>query len=318
MPQIQRLMGALCFARRGAASGLLGGGGGGGGKGSAAGAAGAGPYSELFQLEELWAALARDFVRQCCALLGQVGTGEVGAVGAGAVCTALAPPPGGPSACNCSFFHTFLSILSRNTRSFPLLQPHTHSISAHLAPRYFKSSTPTPTTAAPQAQDSPLLVTVAAGCAALPTLLKLASVRAVQPAAGLTAAGGAPGEEGQLPLEIPLGREFVFHSIFACPVSREQVGVRASGLACEPASLLGVPIGGVPLPAGWGLHGGDFVCEKGGCSTARRASAQRLLPATLCPPTPTPTPTLTPPHPAHLTLRRAAPATRPGCCRAGT
>ena len=32
------------------------------------------------------------------------------------------------------------------------------------------------------------------------------------------------GAAEQLPVEIPLGREFVFHSIFACPVSRDQVG----------------------------------------------------------------------------------------------
>ena len=40
----------------------------------------------------------------------------------------------------------------------------------------------------------------------------------VQPVAEL--AGAAE----QLPVEIPLGQEFVFHSIFACPVSRDQVG----------------------------------------------------------------------------------------------
>lgn len=110
-----------------------------------------------------------------------------------------------------------------------------------------------------QAQDSPLLVTVAAGSAALPTLLKLASVKAVHPAVGL-ASGGASGGGGggvgpggsrgngsgngaaaeepeQLPVEIPLGREFVFHSIFACPVSREQVrrvraGLGGCGCSC--------------------------------------------------------------------------------------
>ena len=32
------------------------------------------------------------------------------------------------------------------------------------------------------------------------------------------------GAAEQLPVEIPLGQEFVFHSIFACPVSRDQVG----------------------------------------------------------------------------------------------
>ena len=57
---------------------------------------------------------------------------------------------------------------------------------------------------------------MAAGSAALPTLLKLASLAAVQPLAEQLA-----GE--QLPVEIPLGREFCFQSIFACPVSRDQV-----------------------------------------------------------------------------------------------
>lgn len=117
MRAIQKLMGALCFSRRAAM-----------GKSN--------PYADLL-VEDLWGNLARDFVRQCCVLLGQ-------------------------------------------------------------------------------AQDSPLLVTVAAGAAALPTLLKLATVIGDQPVADL--AGAAE----QLPVEIPLGQEFVFHSVFACPVSRDQ------------------------------------------------------------------------------------------------
>ena len=68
-----------------------------------------------------------------------------------------------------------------------------------------------------QAQDSPLLVTTAAGSAALPTLLKLANIMSAQAMAELT------GRDDQLPVEVPLGKEFIFHSIFACPVSRDQV-----------------------------------------------------------------------------------------------
>jgi hypothetical protein len=68
-----------------------------------------------------------------------------------------------------------------------------------------------------RAQDSPLLVAVAAGGAALPTLLKLASLVSQ---GGTAELGGDAA--GQLPVEVPLGREFVFHSVFACPVSREQ------------------------------------------------------------------------------------------------
>ncbi|KAL6782797.1 hypothetical protein ACKKBG_A08165 [Auxenochlorella protothecoides x Auxenochlorella symbiontica] len=67
-----------------------------------------------------------------------------------------------------------------------------------------------------QAQDSPLLVTVAAGAASLPTILKLANVMPMQQ--GLADDGSGP----HLPVDIPLGREFTFNSIFACPVSREQ------------------------------------------------------------------------------------------------
>jgi hypothetical protein len=67
-----------------------------------------------------------------------------------------------------------------------------------------------------QSQSSPLAIAVAAGAASLPTLAKLAAIFAkTQPASELAG-------EGQLPMEVPLGPEFVFHSIFACPVSREQ------------------------------------------------------------------------------------------------
>lgn len=74
-----------------------------------------------------------------------------------------------------------------------------------------------------QAEDSPLLVTVAAGAAALPTLLKLASVVSKTQSQSTTEL--MAGAHQELPVEVPLGREFVFHSIFACPVSREQSSV---------------------------------------------------------------------------------------------
>lgn len=64
------------------------------------------------------------------------------------------------------------------------------------------------------ALESPLLVSVAAGSIALPTLLKLSDIM------------GAQHHElsfrEQLPVEVELGKEFVFHSIFACPVSKDQ------------------------------------------------------------------------------------------------
>lgn len=68
-----------------------------------------------------------------------------------------------------------------------------------------------------QAFESPLAVTVAAGTIALPALLKLATVMEKNLQDFKTC--------DQLPIEIELGPEFVFHSIFACPVSKDQSGV---------------------------------------------------------------------------------------------
>lgn len=65
-----------------------------------------------------------------------------------------------------------------------------------------------------QAFESPLAVTVAAGSVALPALLKLAQV--------MEKNGQDLSACEQLPIELELGQEFVFHSIFACPVSRDQ------------------------------------------------------------------------------------------------
>lgn len=65
-----------------------------------------------------------------------------------------------------------------------------------------------------QATESPLAVVVAAGSVALPLLLKLAQVMETS----------LPEFKSceQLPLELELGPEFVFHSIFACPVSKDE------------------------------------------------------------------------------------------------
>ncbi|KAI7742975.1 hypothetical protein M8C21_014002, partial [Ambrosia artemisiifolia] len=62
--------------------------------------------------------------------------------------------------------------------------------------------------------DSPLRVTVAAGGKGLPTLLKLMNVM-----------NGKKQEwqsMKQLPVPVDLGMEFQFHSVFVCPVSRDQ------------------------------------------------------------------------------------------------
>eukprot|EP00270_Netrium_digitus_P022071 TRINITY_DN9749_c0_g1_i1.p1 TRINITY_DN9749_c0_g1~~TRINITY_DN9749_c0_g1_i1.p1 ORF type:complete len:406 (-),score=70.41 TRINITY_DN9749_c0_g1_i1:286-1503(-) len=65
-----------------------------------------------------------------------------------------------------------------------------------------------------QSFKSPLSVTLTAGSHALPTLLKLSTLMTGKWSEWLAAK--------QMQFEVELGREFQFHSIFACPVSREQ------------------------------------------------------------------------------------------------
>ena len=65
-----------------------------------------------------------------------------------------------------------------------------------------------------QSYDSPLSVAVAAGVEGLPTLLKLANVMAAKKQEWQAMK--------QLPVPVELGKEFQFHSIFVCPVSRDQ------------------------------------------------------------------------------------------------
>ncbi|KAK7246676.1 hypothetical protein RIF29_41546 [Crotalaria pallida] len=65
-----------------------------------------------------------------------------------------------------------------------------------------------------QSYESALSVVFAAGVEGLPTLLKLANVMAAK----------KPEWQAmkQLPVPVELGKEFQFHSIFVCPVSRDQ------------------------------------------------------------------------------------------------
>ncbi|KAJ4801817.1 Protein RMD5 A [Rhynchospora pubera] len=65
-----------------------------------------------------------------------------------------------------------------------------------------------------QSHESPLAVTVAAGAEGLPTLLKLASV--------MQAKKQEWQEMKQLPVPLDLPKEYQFHSVFVCPVLREQ------------------------------------------------------------------------------------------------
>ncbi|GAB2283033.1 hypothetical protein Dimus_017564 [Dionaea muscipula] len=65
-----------------------------------------------------------------------------------------------------------------------------------------------------QSFESPLSVTVAAGAQGLPTLLKLMNV--------MTGKKQEWQSMKQLPVPIDLDREFQFHTVFVCPVSRDQ------------------------------------------------------------------------------------------------
>lgn len=61
---------------------------------------------------------------------------------------------------------------------------------------------------------SPLFTAVTAGCIALPTMQKLSQIQALRRTTWTTAA--------ELPVEVPLPSALHFHSIFVCPVSKEQ------------------------------------------------------------------------------------------------
>lgn len=65
-----------------------------------------------------------------------------------------------------------------------------------------------------QSHESPLSIAMAAGAQGLPMLLKLANVMFAKQQEWLAMK--------QLPVPVELGSEFQFHSIFVCPVSRDQ------------------------------------------------------------------------------------------------
>lgn len=64
--------------------------------------------------------------------------------------------------------------------------------------------------------DSPLAVAVNAGCVALPALLNIKQVMHQRQVSGVWCA------KDELPIEIDLGTDSRYHSIFACPILRQQ------------------------------------------------------------------------------------------------
>jgi len=67
------------------------------------------------------------------------------------------------------------------------------------------------------AVESPLAVAVNAGCVALPALLNIKQVMLQRQVAGVWNA------KDELPIEIDVGEECRYHSVFACPILRQQV-----------------------------------------------------------------------------------------------
>ena len=64
------------------------------------------------------------------------------------------------------------------------------------------------------ASASPLLSAITAGCIALPTLQKFMQIQAKNRTSWTT--------DQEMPINIPLPNEFAFHSIFVCPITKEQ------------------------------------------------------------------------------------------------
>jgi len=69
--------------------------------------------------------------------------------------------------------------------------------------------------------ESPLCVAVNAGCVALPALLNIKAVMQQRQSTIVAAVWNTAKEE--LPIEIELGGECRYHSVFACPILRQQV-----------------------------------------------------------------------------------------------
>ncbi|KAL5017184.1 hypothetical protein ScPMuIL_006773 [Solemya velum] len=64
--------------------------------------------------------------------------------------------------------------------------------------------------------ESPLSISIRAGCVALPPLLKIKQVMQQRQVSGVWSS------KDELPVEIDLGEEYRYHSIFACPILRQQ------------------------------------------------------------------------------------------------
>jgi hypothetical protein len=81
--------------------------------------------------------------------------------------------------------------------------------------------------------DSPLFIAATAGAIALPYLLKMQSIMKERRAEWTT--------QNELPVEIPLPSSYHFHSIFVCPVSKEQTTDAKVWTSCPRARASSAP-----------------------------------------------------------------------------
>eukprot|EP00795_Rhopilema_esculentum_P011871 gene11871-2421_t len=80
--------------------------------------------------------------------------------------------------------------------------------------------------------SSPLEVSVTTGCIALPTLLQIKQVMRQRQCTGVWSS------KEELPVEIELENDYRFHSIFACPILRQQCGRTNPPMRLVEVSLL--------------------------------------------------------------------------------
>lgn len=149
-------------------------------------------YASLLSADAGWAAVEAEFTKQACSLMGQVRRARA------------ARRAGRAAGVGCA-------------QAGSAARPHLAVARARPARARAPgpgSRPPRPSRRAPQAAESPLAVVVAAGSVTLPALVKMAGV--------MERSGQDYDSCDQLPTDIHIPSEFIFHSTFACPVSKDQ------------------------------------------------------------------------------------------------
>nr|XP_018898843.1 PREDICTED: protein RMD5 homolog A [Bemisia tabaci] len=94
--------------------------------------------------------------------------------------------------------------------------PYAHMLEPHLWSDIVDTFTKDACSLLGLSVDSPLSVSVNVGCAALPALLNIRQVMQQKQVTGMWSG------KDELPIEIELGQEHKYHSVFACPILRQQ------------------------------------------------------------------------------------------------